>query len=169
MFGRRVYRLLIPGKWLIVHWTRRSGYWCLAVGDRTPLLQEPHMFFPRPEVTRMKRRQPPAGAGAIAPALPATSVVLSKFVLLREFLTATSYEDGSARTPGDLALRNRGVAFEITLYDPDAGLRLPVRGPTLDDALTLAEKLLGVETAPWEVDRYLTEQLAKRKGKKKAS
>lgn len=168
-FGRRVFEVYLPGKWLLVHWQARTAYWCLAVGNRTPHKQEPHSFYPRPEETRVKRRQPPAGAGAIMPALAATSVTLAKFTLLREFLTATQYDDGAPRTPGDLALRNRGVAFEVTLYDPDAGLRLPVRAATLDDVLALAEKLLGVESAPWEVDRYLTEQLGKKKGRKKAS
>lgn len=117
----------------------------------------------------MKRRVPLTEGNYIPPALPATSDVLRKLPQLREFITATTYEDGSVRVPGDFALRNRGTGFEVTLYDPDAGLRLPCRGSTIDDAFMLAEKLLGVEDAPWEVDDYLTQRLAKRKARKKGA
>ena len=117
----------------------------------------------------MKRRQPVVNVGACAPALPATSVLLAKLPAIREFLSATAYDDGSPRVPGYLTLRNRGHSYELTLYDPDAGLRLPTRGPDLDKTLLLAEQLLGVEEAPWEVDNYLTEQLAKRAKRKRAS
>lgn len=117
----------------------------------------------------MKRRQPVVNVGACAPALPATSVLLAKLPAIREFLSATGYDDGSPRVPGYLTLRNRGHSYEITLYDPDAGLRLPARGPDLDKTLLLAEQLLGVQEAPWEVDNYLTEQLAKKSKKRRAS
>jgi hypothetical protein len=115
----------------------------------------------------MKRRNAPVGTGAIVPALPATSVLLAKLPAIREFLTATEYEDKSPRQPGYVTFRNRVVAFELTLYDPDGGARLAVRGPTIDQCLQLAEQMLGVEEAPWELDSYLQEQLARRAKKKK--
>ena len=59
--------------------------------------------------------------------------------------------------------------YELTLYDLDSGTRLPVRAATLDEVLAAAEKLLGVENAPWEIDRYLTEQLAGKNKKKKGA
>jgi hypothetical protein len=86
--------------------------------------------------------------------------------VLREFISATEYEDKTPRTPGYYTLRNRGAAYELTVYDPDSGTRLPCRGQTLDEVFALVEKLLGAVEAPWECDSYLTEQLA-RKGKRK--
>ncbi len=117
----------------------------------------------------MKRRNAPLGGGAIVPALPMASTILAKLPAVREFLTATEYEDHSPRQPGYVTLRNRTTTFEVTLYDPDAGARLAVRGPDLDKTLLLVEQLLGVEEAPWELDGYLQEQLARRAKKKKKS
>jgi hypothetical protein len=57
--------------------------------------------------------------------------------------------------------------MEVTYYDPDSGTRLPCRGATLDQALTLGEQLLGVEEAPWEGDKYLMEQLVAKTKKKR--
>lgn len=104
---------------------------------------------------------------AIIPALPATSVLLSKLPAIREFITATQYEDGSPRVPGYFTLRNRGASFELTMYDYDSGCRLPVSAHELDKALQLMEQLLGVEEAPWEPDRYLMNLLAERNKKKR--
>jgi hypothetical protein len=120
------------------------------------------------EEMRVKRRIPPQGSGKnIVPALPATSVILAKVPAMRAFVTDTAYEDGSPRVPGYFTLRNRVACFEVTLYDPDSGCRLPVRGSDLDKALQMAEQLLGVEEAPWEVDQYLLGQLEQRGRKKK--
>jgi hypothetical protein len=118
----------------------------------------------------MKRRSAPANGVACLAPLPATSVILGKLPAIREYLTATAYEDGTARQPGYFTLRNRALTFEGTLYDPDSGTRLVVRANTLDEMLAGLEKLLGVEEAPWEIDPYLTEQLARRRkrGKKGA-
>lgn len=115
----------------------------------------------------LKRRVPPAQELPL-PALPSESRVLAKCPLLREFLSATAYEDGSPRTPGYCTLRPRFIEWEITLYDPDAGLRVAVRARTLDDVFAAAEVVLSASEAPWEQDHYLTEQLAKKaKSKKK--
>jgi len=114
----------------------------------------------------MKRRAAPAESNPLTKALPALSVMLGKLPALREFITATSYDDGSPRQPGYFTFRNRTTTFEVTAYDVDAGLRLACRGEKIDDAFALLEQLLGVEDAPWEVDNYLMEQ-AKRRAKKK--
>jgi len=168
-YGSRVLLLSVPGKWLLVHWTARSGYWCLAVGKRTPRLQESTYSCQRPGAVTVKRRIVGTAAHSVVPALPATSLILAKLPAIREFLTATSYDDGTSREPGYLTLRNRRNVFEVTLYDPDAGLRLPVQAKTLDDVLALTEQLVGVEEAPWEVDDYLTSRLARLKTRKKKS
>lgn len=114
----------------------------------------------------MKRRVPAEGGITSLPSLPSTSVILSKFKLLREFITATAYEDGGYRVPGYFWFMNRSTSFECILFDPDSGARLPCRGATIDEVLALVETLLGTENAPWEMDKYLSEQLSKRKKRK---
>lgn len=115
------------------------------------------------------RRTAP-GDGVPQPALPMPVAVLVNSPLLAEHLVATSFADGGARIPGSVKIENIGTAFRVTVYDHDAGLRLVASGPTLEEALETVEVFLGDATAPWEVDRYLTEQAAKRKpkGKKKS-
>jgi hypothetical protein len=94
-------------------------------------------------------------------------VLLGKLPAIREFMTATAYDDGTPRTPGYFTVRNRVIAFELTLYDPDSGSRLVVRSPAIDTMWQMAEQLLGTEEAPWEPDGYLMDQLSKRGKKKK--
>jgi hypothetical protein len=115
----------------------------------------------------MKRRIAARPGDAVVPALPSASVHWPKLPALREFLTATKYDDGTPRTPGYVTVRNRVSTFEVTVYDVDGCCRLSSRAGKLDDALSLVEQLLGVEDAPWEPDRYLTEQAAKVPKKKK--
>lgn len=113
----------------------------------------------------MKRRTP-AEAGLPALPLPSDSKLFVKWPLIREFMTSTAYDDGTPRTPGYLTWRNKGGSFEITVFDPDAGLRCAVRAMTIDDTFAAVEMLLGAENAPWETDRYLTEELLKKKKKR---
>lgn len=113
----------------------------------------------------MKRRTP-AEAGLPPVPLSDESYTLHDFPLIREFLSATAYDDQTPRSPGYLTLRNRGGSYEITLYDVDAGMRVAARACLLDDVLAAAELLLGADQAPWEQDRYLTEQLTKNRKKK---
>jgi hypothetical protein len=94
-------------------------------------------------------------------------VLLAKLPLLREFLSAGQYEDGSPRTPGNMRIGSQGVLWEITLQDPDALARLTFRGQELDKTLLMAETYLGAEDAPWETDRYLAEKAAATPKKKK--
>ena len=151
---------------LLLHWKPFAGIWLHAerVGDDSA---EPHTITLRSDYPMaVKKRQPKDLTGTGLPSASPTSVLLAKLPALREWLTATTYEDGTARNPGKLSVETYGVTWSILLRDPDAGLRLNVRAPELDKALLLVEQLLGVEEAPWERDEWLTAQLAK-KGKKK--
>lgn len=116
----------------------------------------------------MKRRQPAVAGGTVLPALPSVSTLLAKLVNLRAFCSETSYDDGSPRQPGYFTFRNRVTVYEVTVYDPDSGTRLVVRGPDWDKTFLSVEQLLGAADAPWEMDKYLSEQLAKRSRKKGA-
>lgn len=156
---RGAYRLLL-------HWQPHHGIRLAAEYLRdaypTPLrrtLLEDYMMA-------LKKRDPMAGPRS-APQGPAmASVLLGKLSCVREFLAATTYEDGSARTVGNLRIASQGRLWELTLQDPDALARLTVRDESLDKALLALETLLGVEEAPWETDRWLAERAAKN-GKKK--
>lgn len=155
-------------RWYLIEWRPWIGWQLLSSGPTGAPVYEPDYVVPL-GARIMKRRLPPAGgSNAIIPALPAASTMLAKLPALREFVTATSYEDGTPRVPGYFTLRNRGATFELTAYDYDSGCRLVVAGNELDRAFQLLEQLLGVEEAQWEPDRYLMDLLAKRtKGKRK--
>jgi hypothetical protein len=114
----------------------------------------------------MKRRQSIALEGVPVPALGATSVVLGKLPRLREFISATAYEDGSPRQTGYFWFSNDGAAYVLQLFDPDSGTRLPLRAPTIDEVLQLAEAALGLDNAPWLPDRFLQAKLSQTKRKK---
>lgn len=156
-------------RWYRLRWTPHVGWECSASGTKGRPVTEPTTLYPTTKDLKVKRRNAPAAGGIIQPALPAASVMLGKLPCLREFLTATAYEDGSPRVPGYITIRNRQVTFEATIYDVDSGTRLSARAAKLDDVLALLEQLLGVEEAPWEIDSYLTEQLARRSKKQKKS
>jgi hypothetical protein len=164
------FRVVLRSKQLLIHWRPHAGLWCVAV-ERKGIPNDPTSHsYPRPKEHRVKRRLPPAGAADLVPPLAHESSILVDLPLVRQFLTATQYEDKTARTPGYWWLMNRVTAFEVILFDPDSGSRLPCRAADLDSALLLAERLLGTEDAPWEQDRYLMEQLQKRSKKsRKAS
>lgn len=114
------------------------------------------------ESRRMKKLSAGLGDEEKLPALSADSTVLKRFPRLCEFLTATAYDDGSPRAPGRLWLDNDGIAFTITLFEPTAYKRVRLRGNTLDDAIVLAEKHLGLESAPWEADQYARDRATKK-------
>jgi len=113
----------------------------------------------------LKRRDVGTGPGYITPALTADTKFLTKCPTLMEFLTATSYEDGTARTPGYLWISNRTVAFEVTIFDPDGCAKMPCLGRTLDEALSLAETHLRSDQAPWQTDGFLVKKAAEKKKK----
>jgi len=166
--SRGELRLIVErlGVWMRFRWLPRRGYWLVAAGVRGDLRDQsllPEQHDPEDDVKR--RNQVPDGDLPV-PALSGTSVILAKLPMLREFMSATQYEDMSSRTPGYMTLRNRGYSYEVTLYDPDSGCRIAVRAQELDKVLLLAETVVSAPESPWERDTYLTEQLAKKRKKK---
>lgn len=114
----------------------------------------------------IKKRDPMSGPRGAPQGPKGTSMILAKLPLLREFLSATQYDDGSTRTVGNMRVGSQGRLWEITLQDIDALARITVREEDLDKALLLAEQLLGMSEAPWETDRYLAERAASPRKKK---
>jgi len=78
----------------------------------------------------------------------------------------TRYDDGDPRKPGWFTIKTMGSAWVVQVKDPDAALSLTATGQTLDDALTLADLLLGSEEAPWEPDPFLKRSQTPSKSKK---
>jgi len=83
------------------------------------------------------------------------STVFSKLHGLVSHCCVTRYDDGDPRKPGWFTIKTLGSAWVVQVKDPDAALSLTATGPTLDDALALAEILITSEEAPWEPDAFL--------------
>ena len=151
-----------------IRWRPWTGYTVIGSGPVGSAYPEVIYLDPLKKVRLMKRRSVVSREGAILPALSAESKVLAKLPALREFLSATAYEDGTARTPGYFWFSNRRMLYEVILFDPDSGSRLPVTALTMDDVFVAAEALLTAPEAAWQPDKYLTEQLAKKTKRKGA-
>lgn len=117
-------------------------------------------------VKLMKRVTPPTGLDQIRPALSHESKLLAKCPQFCRYLTDTAYDDGSPRTPGGFFWNNRWTLLEVVLLNPDAGARLPVVAPTIDEMFAALEAVVRLDDAPWQPDKRLMEELQKR-GKKK--
>lgn len=167
--GEKMLKIVGVKHWLRVQWLPREGYWVVSSGEVGMPDDKPFYFNPRYEGDAMKRRQAARPGDTVLPALSSASTHWPKLPAIREFISATKYDDGTPRTPGYVTVRNRLTTYEVTIYDPDGAARLSTRAPTLDAALSLMEQLLGVEEAPWEHDRYLADQQAKSKPRKKGA
>lgn len=99
------------------------------------------------------------------PAASSVSLIFSKLKTLVSHCCQTSYEDGSARSPGWMTIRSRGQTWEVVVKDPDGAASLTATGKSLDDALSLANELVGAENAPWEVDAWLSSKKPKTRKK----
>lgn len=165
--GERQFFVELPRGLLLIRWRVREGYRAVGLYERDkrfPVRIEDLSYWV-PNMA-MRRRQTDGDPPPI-PALSAETTLLKKHPLIMEWVTATAYDDGAMRQPGYYTMRNRLVEFEMTFYDPDAGLRLPVRHREHDKCWALAEQLLAAPDAPWEVDKYLWEHKPKEKKKKK--
>lgn len=83
------------------------------------------------------------------------SVIFERLPSLVAHCAVTAYEDGSARKTGWLTVKVMGTTWIVQVKDPDGAVSLSATGPTLDDALTLADLLVGSDEAPWEADPFL--------------
>lgn len=165
--GEKLLKIVMRSQWHLVQWLPREGYWTVSAGLVSDPNETPYYFAPRYQGDAVKRRQAARPGDTVVPALPSASVQWPKLPAIRQFISETKYDDGTPRTPGYLTVRNRVTVFEVTLYDPDSASRIATRGKTLDEALGLAEQLLGVEEAPWEPDAYLLKMMAQNQPRKK--
>lgn len=94
---------------------------------------------------------------------PIDSKVLSQFPHLIAHCCVMRYDDGDSRKPGWYTVKSQGASWVVQVKDPNACAQLQCIGNTLDDALALADMLLGSEMAPWEPDQFLKAQSQKSK------
>lgn len=149
-----------------LHWRPRVGLYATSASSLRGDDMRYSPLAPCNGGFSVKRLHPVTGTDVIRPALSSESKLLGKVPQLCAFLTHTAYEDGTPRVPGGLWMENKGVVLEVVLRNPDSGARLPLVAPTLDEVLMLAEAALRADSAPWQPDRWLMEQLTKRSKKK---
>lgn len=112
----------------------------------------------------MKKKSPGLStAGAERPVHLAAmeSEIFAKCHELVKHCSITRYDDGDARKPGWITIKTMGSAWVVTVKDPDAALSMSATGQSLDDALQLADLLLGSDEAPWEPDQWLRKEKGK--------
>lgn len=167
-------------------WQSRGGYrWFCLVGplrlwfDTLPwkgtYLSQVAYLGAREDIPRVLRTYPwetamkkpsPKPAAERPPHLAAVETnVLADLMPLVEHCAATRWDDGSARVPGWLQIRTMGTDWFIIAKEPDLGLMLQIRNPSLDDCLFALAALLGAEDCPWQEDPFATGP--KQKGKKR--
>lgn len=175
---RRPRRRVSPQRltWFVVNLVRRSlacvyvprhGARVVSVHSGLGCLGEPLAYFQPPEFRIVKRRVVAKAEGSVAPALVnQESKLLAQLPHLVNHLSVTRYEDGEPRTTGTAILKVLGTAWVVVLKEPDAAAQMQVTAATLDDALVLADLLLGSDGAPWEPDPWAKRQNGQ--GKKKS-
>lgn len=82
---------------------------------------------------------------------------------LWEYMTATTWDDGSARLPSSLLLFAQDGMLKGMLRDRDAGLCLWVAGSSISGLLGVLEAALLDPQTEWRVDRQQPGQTASRK------
>lgn len=105
--------------------------------------------------------QPPASGDRPVHLAAMESDILSKCHELVKHMAITRYDDGDPRRPGWITLKTMGSAWVVQVKDPDAALSLSATAQSIDDALQLADLLLGSDEAPWEPDPFLKAQRTK--------
>lgn len=91
------------------------------------------------------------------------SNVFAKLFNLVTHCAVTRYDDGDPRRPGWFTIKTLGSAWVVQIKDPDSCLQMTATAQSLDDALCLADLLLGGDEAPWEPDPFLKQQASKNK------
>jgi len=121
---------------------------------------------PREQEAKVKKRVPNPTApenGAFAHNASIETKLFKDCPQFVSHLTTTRYDDGTPRKTGSAILKVVGTTFIIVLKEPDACLEMSCAGATLDDAVALAELLLGSSDAPWEPDPWAENRKSTRK------
>lgn len=167
---KEMFKLTVrwPGHALELWYRPRRGYRPHRLLRTVGGVEQEAVTFPLLDYRPMKRRKlGETLATEYQHLAPLESTVLSKLHNLVKHVAIVKYDDGTPRTPGTWMLKTMGIAYVVVVKDPDACAQLQCTGATVDDALSMADLLLGSEDAPWEVDSWA---LARQpKGKRKSS
>jgi len=160
------YILRLRRKDVLVCYVPFRGFHCRSILERGGKLTEPILTIPPPEFS-VKKVQPgkqttEGGASHLA---AMETELFGKLSSLAAHVAVTRYEDGSPRRPGWFTVKTLGAAWVVQVKDPDSCCQLQTTSQTLDDALALADLLLGSEEAPWEPDPWLQRTESQRKKK----
>jgi hypothetical protein len=111
----------------------------------------------------MKKRSVKVGTEGVKHLAAMESTILSGLLPLVEHCAVRQYEDGDAREPGWITIKTQGAAWCVQVKDPDGACSFTAVAETLDKALETAALLLSCDEAPWEPDRFLSDQKARKK------
>lgn len=106
------------------------------------------------EVCEMKRKVKPTDDAVATAQASMESRVFAAFPHLREHMAVRQYDDKTSRQTGSVMMNVIGSMWRVIVKDHDTQMQVVVIMPTLDDALTQAELLLGVDECPWEPDPF---------------
>ena len=114
-----------------------------------------------------RMRKPPVPSEPQKPEtlLPYETKVLKAFPRFTAFLTDQWYDDGTPRERGTVWFDSVGSFFTALLKEHTLGLCARIRAGTIDDLYKAIEVFLGLETPPWEVDKYAREKAGKKSKK----
>lgn len=154
--------------------TRASSWWSAGgpgrVGSWLAVRVGPYLLSPAllslsegADVKRRKVTPPQQGDRSPIHIAPIETRVFDSLPNLVEHLAVNRYEDGMPRRPGRLFLETMGVSWVVILKEPDESLEMRVVGATLDDALALAELLLGADDPPWMPDSWAQDRQKSRR------
>lgn len=164
--GKREKRWIIAlsHAYLWVVWSPFRGVVPVCLSPGLTNNPEENTYFPDVRSKEMKKLSIGGADGTPVVSLSGESKLFKNFPRLCEFWSARTYEDGTPRSPGRHWFDQDGVGYTLTLFEVSACAKMRCRAATIDDCYALAEKALGAENAPWEVDQYAREKAS---GKKK--
>jgi hypothetical protein len=148
-----------------VLWRRREGYSFLSCWDARPGVPFQRLVLPDVERGTVKKPNVSAPAGQPGDDPPAVSTFLKRYPRLLAFLTDRWYDDGSPRWPGSVWIDSDLSAAKALLKEPTLCLCARIRAAALDDLMSAIEVFLGLDSPPWEHDRYAAEAAVKKKRK----
>lgn len=141
---------------LKVEYQPACGFFPLAAFRGRGALGRPYREWPQGGLL-LKRKAPNAAAAGDVPVHLAAveSNVFSSLPNLVSHCAVTRYDDGSARRPGWFTVKTMGASWVVQVKDPDGCCAMNLTAASLDDALALADVMLGADDAPWEADPFL--------------
>lgn len=136
------------------------------VACRGNVAKEGALGASRRGVVQVKKRTVPSGGSSGEGPKHIAAVESNVFAKLPQLVAhcaVTQYDDGSPRKPGWFTVKTMGSAWVVQVKEPDTALSMQCTAQSLDDALCLADLLLGSDDAPWEPDAFLRRQDAPKK------